>query len=455
MRVLAIVPPSPIESVDVRPPIQLAYIASILQQEDFEVDILDAYALQISQEMALKEIEKKDPDTVILNLYTSFLQQRYPALVDDIKKNNDCILIGNLPLQEVCGQTVAETFIEKTDIDIIVRGEPELTISEIASRLEKNQDLKSIKGISFKENDNIFHNSEESLIQDLDKLPFPARSLLPNQKYQGLFIKNKPFTYMFGSRGCPYKCIFCDIPLQQGRRYRWRSANNIADELEWTIEKEGIKEVHFEDSNFIFNKKRCKDICEEIISRRIDLPWSCHSRVDSVNKEVLQSLKDAGCYQIHFGVESGDPSILQNIRKGINITQIKEAFKTAKTCGLETHAFFMIGNLGESEESIKLTKKLCKELEPDFASFPVTIPVYGTEFNEIYNLKGENIFKISTEKIFVESWRAYNDFYKSKDFMKKTLQKIIKQPSRLKSLIELYMGYKRLQKSKKKTLENS
>ena len=447
MNILAVVPPQPITSAEILPPLQLAYIAAILQREGFKVNIIDAYALGLSDNEALQQIIQVNPDLLIFNLYDYYAKGFFTPLINTAKNVLGCCIIGLWPIRGLDGQMTAEEIIRASNIDFIIRGEPEFTVLELVSRLEKHLDLNRVQGVTIKEPQRITHTSDRPLITNLDDLPFPARSLLPNHKYRGLFIKDWPFTSLRGVKGCPNKCIFCSVPLIQGQHHRYRSVEGIVDELEWIVSRNGINEVQFKDPNFTFNPERCQRICREIVSRGIDIQWSCLSRVDTVNKATLQYMKKAGCYLVHFGVESGDRIVLHNTRKGVTLSQVKDAFHIAKSCDLETHAYFMIGNLGESKRSIEQTRRMCEELQPDFASFPVTIPLYGTAFYDIFEKKSESVYSISYSDILEESWRAYRDFYTSRHFIGTTLRKVIKHPSRMKSLLELYRGYKRLQKS--------
>jgi radical SAM superfamily enzyme YgiQ (UPF0313 family) len=423
---------------------QLAYIAGILQQHAFTVDIIDAYALQLDESHVLHTIEQQRPDLVIFDLADFCTTQTVPEFLRAMKQRVDAQIAGHWPIRGAVGQTAAETILRQTDFDLVIRGEPELTVLELARHLEINHDLQDVRGISFKVHDQICHTADRPLNTNLDALPFPARSLLPNHKYRGIFMKKRPFTVILGSRGCPNNCVFCVIPLIQGRHFRYRSATNIVDEIEWIVEHDGIREFHFEDPNLTLNQQRCQRICEEIIARHIDVPWSCHSRVDTVSQQTLQLMKTAGCYQIHFGVETGDPLIMRHIQKGITIPQVQRAFRLAKSCDLETHAFFMIGNMGESIYSIEKSKQLCKELQPDFASFPRTIPLYGTPFYERFMAEGNRIYKMPSTALTDESRKAYTEFYTSPRFIYNTLWKVLKEPSRMTSLIDLFRGYQKL-----------
>ena len=160
--------------------------------------------------------------------------------------------------------------------------------------------LKNVKGIVFKDRNKVINTGLRPLIMDLDKIPFPARTLTPYKKYSSLFAKRTPITTMETSRGCPYKCIFCDRP-HLGKMFRARSPKNVADEIEECVNL-GIKEILIYDDTFTINRKRVVDICNEIITRKLDISWDIRARVNTVDSELLNLMKKAGCEKIHYCV---------------------------------------------------------------------------------------------------------------------------------------------------------
>jgi radical SAM superfamily enzyme YgiQ (UPF0313 family) len=212
---------------------------------------------------------------------------------------------------------------------------------------------------------------------DLDKLPFPARSLTPFKKYYSIIARKNPTTTMFTSRGCPYQCLFCDRP-HLGKIFRARSAQNVVDELA-EISGMGIEEVFIYDDTFTIDRQRVVDICNLLLQKNIKLNWDIRARVNTVDEDLLLLMKKAGCTRIHYGVEAGTEKILKVLRKGISIEMVRKAFELTKKASIETAGYFMIGSPTETMDDIKETIKLARELFPDYVHFSVLTPFPATD----------------------------------------------------------------------------
>jgi len=210
-------------------------------------------------------------------------------------------------------------------------------------------------------------------LKNLDDLIHPFRE----KKNCWGIMSAKPITTMISSRGCPFMCHFCDRPAM-GRNFRMRSPNSVVDEIEECLAL-GINEIVFYDDTFTVNKERAMDICGEILQRKLKFDWSIRARVDTVDSVLLSTLKETGCYRIHFGVESGSNRVLKNINKGITVEQARDAFKWAHECKIDTLAYFMIGMPGETKEDMDASLKLAKELKTYYAKFTIFTPFPGTE----------------------------------------------------------------------------
>ena len=192
-----------------------------------------------------------------------------------------------------------------------------------------------------------------------------------------MLTKGNVVTTIFTSRGCPFKCAFCDRP-HLGKRFRKRSAINVVDELESCV-KIGISEFLFYDDTFSIDKERVIEICKEIKKRGLKIGWDIRTRIDTVDAEIIQQLKSAGCQGIHYGIEAGTSKVLRNLKKGINIEQAKVVFKKTKKYGVRVLAYFMIGNPGETAEDIEITFQVMKDLNPDYVHLTILTPFPGTE----------------------------------------------------------------------------
>ncbi|MBI4287973.1 MAG: radical SAM protein [Chloroflexi bacterium] len=337
-------------------PLGLAYVAAVLKRDGVDVSLLEANALGLGMDDIEKEIKRQKPDLVGITGTTPLI-----ARVEEIARRAKSadkgikVVVGG-PHATILPQEV----LKSQNIDFCVRGEGEITALELVKALEKGGDFGAILGLGFKSNGQIHLNDSRPLIKELDSLPFPARELLPMEKYifplpTGAVAR---FTNLISSRGCPYLCTFCGQHNIWTRLVRFRSPKNVVDEIQAVKDKYGVAFVGFTDSNFPLNRKITMDICDEMAARGIKIKWACGSRVDLVDQELLRKMHKAGCQQINFGVESGNAEILKGYKKGITIDQAKTAIKQAKKAGLKVYTYFMVGGPGETRETAEETIKL-------------------------------------------------------------------------------------------------
>jgi len=381
MRILLINPPQPttMETFStlgiVAPPLGLAYLAGVLEREGYSVSILDAPALNASYRQIRSEMERIKPDVVGLTSTTATINQAVEVskIAEEVCPDASVVIGG-----PHVSFTAEETLLENPSIDIVCIGEGENTLFEFVQTQEDGGNLAHVKGIAYRRKDGgVVTNSRRELIEDLDDLPFPARHLLPVDRYSVLG-KFFPATIMT-SRGCPFNCIFCSSSLLFGRRFRARSPKNVVGEVESVYDDFRCKYVEFLDDTFTLNSKRVNEICQELRDRNLGVQWVCSSRVDTITRELMQRMKDAGCIMIYFGVESGDQSIIEMMKKGIRIEQSVKAIRWAKEVGIKTVGSFIIGIPGETKQAIKQTIRFAKKLNPDFAQFSIATPYPGTE----------------------------------------------------------------------------
>jgi len=320
--------------------------------------------------------------------------------------------------------------INNKNIDFLVLGEGEALFKDLLDNLENVENLKQIKGLVFRDNNGkVVNTGMRELIMNLDSVPNPRRDLLPYKKYYSIIAKKNPTTTMFTSRGCPYRCLFCDRP-HLGKIFRARSAENVVAELQ-QIEHMGIKEVFIYDDTFTINKERVVKICNLILEKNIKLSWDIRARVNTVDKELLRLMKNAGCERIHYGVEAGTEKILKILRKDITLEQIKNAFELTKRAGIETAGYFMIGSPTETMDDIKETIKLAKEIFPDYVHFSVLTPFPATE---LYFLGLQNGI------IKNDYWREFAKNPKL-NFKPPAWEENFKREELIKILIKVYRQY--------------
>lgn len=362
----------------VYPPLGLAYVAAALEEVGHVVKIVDCDA-DLSALDNVGEIACQfNPVAVGIYVMTwTFLQAN--EIVAKIKKR--------LPdVKFVMGGPNVTSFPEKSlkysEFDYAVYGEGEITVVELARAIEKDvgvKDLKKIRGIIFRDGVKIVVNETRPLIEDLDSISFPAWHLLPLGEYFDIFTRHARFATMVTSRGCPFDCAYCDRLNRMGKTWRSRSAENIVDEMEFLVNTYGIREFMFFDDNFIIDAKRVYALCDEILSRGLDVLWEVRARVDMVDEPLLKRMREAGCYRIRYGMEVGDDQVLKTLKKDITVEQIRHASKITKEAGIEIFAYFMMGSPGESRQTLQKTLDLAIEIDPDFVAFSKTILIIGSE----------------------------------------------------------------------------
>ncbi len=358
------------------PPLGLGYLAAVLRTAGFKVRIID----DLVENLTFEKLINKLRDSFLVGITST--TPTFNAALNYAKR-----IKSVLPNIFVIFGGVHVSFrpfdaIEKDFVDAVCIGEGEKTIVEVAEKIESGKSLEGVKGVIWKKNGKIFQNQPSDFIEDLDSLPYPAYDLMPLDKYTVLGKKLKHFP-VISSRGCPFRCSYCSSSAFMGKKFRARSAKNVVDEIEWLYNDFKAKHIAFSDDNFTLSRRRVEEICDEIKRRNLDITWSCSSRVNSVDEEILRKMKDAGCSAIYFGVEAASNRILDYYRKNLKIEEVFKAVKLAKKVGISTICSFIIGAPMETKEEIMDTLKLAIELDPDYAQFSVLTPYPGTEIFEL------------------------------------------------------------------------
>lgn len=356
------------------PPLGIMYIAAYIKKAGkHKIEILDAQAEELNYDELEKEIIKRKPDIIGMTAMTF-------TIIDIIKTAKIAKKI-NPNIKIILGGPHVIIYPNETinikEIDFLILGEGERVINPLLNNINNLEALEKIPGLVFKKNEKIINTGRAEFIQNLDELDFPARELTPYNKYFWALSPYKPITTMFTSRGCPYKCLFCDRP-HLGKNFRARSAKNVVDEME-ACEKIGVQEIFVYDDTFGADRQRVLDICSEKIKRNLKIVFDIRTRVNTVDKEILENLKKAGCQRIHYGVEAGTQKILNVLRKGITIEMAENAFSLTKKIGIQTAAYFMIGSPQETREDILKTIKFMKKLNPDYTHITITTPYPATD----------------------------------------------------------------------------
>jgi anaerobic magnesium-protoporphyrin IX monomethyl ester cyclase len=363
-----------------QPPLGLALIAAILEKEGYPVKLLDLNALESPPEDVMGMAT--GADVVGITAMTPTIGAALNIALYLKQANRNLTIVMGGPHATLLPE---ETLNSSRDIDIIVRGEADETIIELLRVLEDKRPLNGIAGISFRLDDKVVHTAERKSIVDMDSLPFPAYHLLPWQKYRphpphGLAM---PFAAIVTSRGCPYHCAYCSKPVF-GSRFRAQSPGRVVEEMAYLKDRFGVKEIAFYDDSFTLDKKRVHAIAEKIIDTGLKLAWTCETRVNLVDRELLRHMKQAGCYAVAYGIESASPEIIKTLQKDITLAKVEEAVRDSREVGLQVIGYFMLGSPGETPETIRRTIDFAKKLKVDFAQFSVTTPFPGTELYDIY-----------------------------------------------------------------------
>ncbi len=403
-------------------PLGLAYIAAVLESKNHEVEIIDAIAENLSKQTCDgrhlfgldykaigRLIEENMPDVVGI---TAPFTAHYPSSLETAKAikaiSKDIVVVMGGPHVSVVPEKCLNSY-----VDYVVVGEGEETFPELISFIEKEkhkEQFKEIKGIAFLLDGKAVKTFPRPMIKNLDVLPFPARHLLPMEKY---FDAQKKSRYSRGvtkrtaavitSRGCPFGCIFCSIDLSMGKKFRGRSEKNVVDEIEHLINDYAVEDIEFEDDNLTFDKQRAHAICDEIIRRKLKFNWRTPNgiRADILDAELIKKFKQSGCYELWFAPESGSQRVIDEvIGKHLSLKKVISAVKECIKARIKPNCFFVIGLPGENKTEIGETLIFMQKLKEMGAGCYINIatPLYGTRMydlarqkNYLRNLDDENL----------------------------------------------------------------
>jgi radical SAM superfamily enzyme YgiQ (UPF0313 family) len=362
---------------NILPPLGIGYIAAVLEANGINVKILDCQPLNMDFNDLGKELKNKNIDVIGITATTLSLPSAVKtAFVIREFNPKSYIVIGGPHIT-----AAPETTMANECFDAGVYGEGEETFLELIQKISDNQSITNVRGLYLRRDGKPYFTGHRPFIKEIDKLPFPTRHLFPSLSLYHptpASCRSEPLATIMSSRGCPNKCTFCDRKIF-GNTTRLRSIDNVLDEMEEVIYKHGAKEIKFFDDTFTLDKKRIFDLCKGIKNRGINIEWSCLTRVNAVTKELLIEMRRAGCWQVAFGLESGDQKILNNMKKGITLSMSRNAVKWARDAGLNIRAYFVIGTPSETIESIDKTIEFAKSIDVDVVNFYSFVPLPGTE----------------------------------------------------------------------------
>jgi len=368
----------------------LLSLAAVLRERGHHVAYIDADFEDLSEAGVLRHVSASGADVVGVTMNT-FQAARGAALVAAIRRRRRGIVTvvgGPHP-----SAMAAELLTNSPAIDVVCRGEGERTIVELADALEAGRPIDDVLGVSFRRGGELHHNDDRPPIEDLDALPLPAYDLIGDlHLYPGVApVRQQPSMHVLASRGCPFQCVYCNKSVW-GSRVRFREPTRVVDEIELLHTRHGIREIYFQDDTMNLRRGWFLTLCEELVARGLNtcMVFKAAFRVNQrlLDAALLERAREAGFWCIFYGVESGSQRVLDRIKKATTVEEIRRAFALTHTAGLKTIAAFMVGNLGETEETVAASVALAKELRPFHCGFSIATPLPGTEFYRIAQARG-------------------------------------------------------------------
>lgn len=366
--------------VNAYPSLGLAYLAAVAEQDGHEARIFD-FGLRPcrSLEEDVQDVVDFKPDLVALTSMTTSYASVEESVVMLKEALGVTIIIGGPH-----ATTLPDLTLENPNIDYLIYAEGEEVFQDFLRVFDSGaNNWGDIEGLWYKEDGRVINGGERDLIKDLDALPYPARHLFDLDEYPLYAPNGEPMLTVLSSRGCPYNCSFCFKGIV-GRTYRQRDPENIADELQYIIENFGVRNFYFIDDLFTIDVRRLDKILDHFIERNMDIRWQCLARVDRVNPELLAKMYQAGCRQIHYGIESGNEEVLRRTAKHIRLDQVSDSVRWTEEAGIQSKGYFIMGLPGDTEETMEETIEFAAGLELTDAMFSIATPMPGTQlWNEL------------------------------------------------------------------------
>ncbi|MDD5687890.1 MAG: radical SAM protein [Elusimicrobia bacterium] len=383
-------------------PFYLAYSAALLRNSGFEVYVIDAIALDISESEFIQRIKNIKPEIILFEVTTPTIDYDL-QLVEKIKVAG----VPNIVIAGAHATTYAREILQNSkNIDFILKGEYEFSLLTLAKSLREGR-FSGCPGIVMRKNGGVEDNGFAPLTEPLNNLPPPARDLFPsNDKsdptiYWDGFCQKRPAIQMHASRGCPYKCSFClwNQVMYRNGKYRTFTSDRVVEEMADVVQKYNAREIYFDDDDFTINKRFVLEICNKIMDRHLKVSWSCMGDAINLDEEIIKTMAQSGCIGIKFGVESGSEEMLKNLGKPINLKKVYDVAKMCAKYGIKSHATFSLGLPGETEKTIKETIKFANKLDVDTIQLSICTPFPGTKFFE--EVKNQGLLKS-------KDWQKYD-----------------------------------------------
>ena len=372
------------ERYSILEPYSLLQMGALLRARGHQVELLDMNGFDLGWNALEDLLPRSRPEAVIFRFTpTTFdhdmrTASMTKAALPEAWTIGICWTLRTLP-----GEVMAQV----PSLDVYIRQEYEVVAPDLADALQEGVPLERVPGISYRMGDEIRSNPDAKPLADYDSLPIPAFDLLPSiNPYFVTAPAGKPYTILYTSKGCPYKCVFCTVA---GTKWRPKSAEKTIEELVYLRKNYSIKTVSFFDETFTLDKKRVVKLCDGIIAEGMDIRWYCNTRAHLVDLDLLKRMRQAGCRGISYGIESGSQKILDHADKGVTIQQGRDAISWARQARIKTFASFILGLPGETWDTVQETLDFVKTAMPNSAEFNVAVPYPGTRlFEEVYGPEG-------------------------------------------------------------------
>jgi radical SAM superfamily enzyme YgiQ (UPF0313 family) len=372
MRVAIIAPPYPLEEAPA-PPLGVTYVAAAFEAAGAEVRIFDYIVSRYTPEKLRAQLDAFRPDVVGATSVTLNFPQAARIVCEAKRHRPSLVTLMGGPHVSFTAERSLSAY---PGIDMVVMGEGEETIAEMMAAGMDPKKMEGIKGVAWRTDGGIRVNEPRPFLDDIDRLPLPARHLLPLSRYQALGFSISIIT----SRGCPYLCIFCQGRRMVGNKVRKRNPQLVVDEIEQILSY-GINRINVADDLFVSSPRRVRAVCEEIIRRKLRFSWSAFARVNTVDRDTLLLMKETGCDSISFGVETGNPEMIERIRKRITLDQARHAVALCNEVGIIPHTSFIVGLPGETPETLRETEEFASKLGSLYG-YHLLAPFPGTTVRE-------------------------------------------------------------------------
>lgn len=456
MRLMLIVPPSTLEieygefreSGSMYNSIGLGSLAAVALAAGHDVKVVDCEAMGYGFPELEREVTAFNPDLVGLQTFCTTID-RCHRCARVVKKANPGtpVVFGGVQVS-----LFPDESLKTPEVDYVVVGEGELALLRLMDHLQGKVAAKDVLGLCYKEGSGsavVFrHNPPQPLIQDLDTLPYPARHLFPIDRYHSAAqLRGRKTLHMMSSRGCPYRCSYCTSHMTFGKTHRWMGTDKVMGEMRELIDRFKVDGIQFYDETFTMNRPRVMKLMDAIIESRLGIPWTCFTRVNLVDQELLDRMAEAGCYQIFYGIESGVQRLLDLIKKDHTLDQARSAVRMTRAAGIETVAAFMLTLPTETAAETDQTIDFGIELDPDYVYWLTTTPYPGTPLYETA-LEGGTIinqdwqhYTVFNDIVYVPTGRdpdeikkklrqAYRRFYLRPQYLARRVKSFAKLPPR-------------------------